>query len=132
MVAKVAQAMKLDLVEKNKKSISDHLNKNMLKKIKDEGDNETKKLWGKMEMVEKVEGFPAFEEKLFELLAAGGDIFVMFSGSKTAAGESWCPDCVAAKPVVTKSLANAVTRIRFLYVVVGDRATWKDSQCNFR
>ena len=86
----------------------------------------------KMANVVKVEGFPAFEAKLSELLAAGGDIFVMFSGSKTAAGESWCPDCVTAEPVVTACLASAESGSHFLYVGVGDRATWKDPQCIFR
>ena len=85
-----------------------------------------------MANVVKVEGFPAFEAKLSELLAAGGDIFVMFSGSKTAAGESWCPDCVTAEPVVTACLASAESGSYFLYVGVGDRATWKDPQCIFR
>ena len=31
---------------------------------------------------------------------AGGDVFVLFSGSKDESGASWCPDCVTADPVV--------------------------------
>ena len=50
----------------------------------------------------KVEGFDAFKAKLSELTAAGGgDVFVMFSGSKDASGVSWCPDCVSAEPIVS-------------------------------
>ena len=54
-----------------------------------------------MARVSKVEGYDAFKAKISELASAGGDIFVMFSGSKDASGVSWCPDCVTAEPVVT-------------------------------
>ena len=56
-----------------------------------------------MAKVTKVEGFDAFKAKVSELSSAGGDLFVMFSGSKDARGVSWCPDCVSAEPVVTVS-----------------------------
>ena len=56
-----------------------------------------------MVKVTKVEGFDAFKAKVSELSSAGGDLFVMFSGSKDAGGVSWCPDCVSAEPVVTVS-----------------------------
>ena len=48
----------------------------------------------------KVEGFEAFKSKVEELAKTGGDVFVMFSGSKDSNGVSWCPDCVTAEPVV--------------------------------
>ena len=51
----------------------------------------------------KVEGFDAFKAKVEELAGSGADVFVMFSGSKNAAGVSWCPDCVGAEPVVNVS-----------------------------
>ena len=55
-----------------------------------------------MAKVSKVEGFEAYKAKLSELTAGGGgDIFVMFSGSKDSNGVSWCPDCVSAEPVVS-------------------------------
>ena len=54
-----------------------------------------------MARVTKVEGYDAFKAKISELASAGGDVFVMFSGSKDARGVSWCPDCVTAEPVVT-------------------------------
>ena len=50
--------------------------------------------------VVKVEGFEAFQAKVEELAKTGGDVFVMFSGSKDSNGVSWCPDCVTAEPVV--------------------------------
>lgn len=39
-----------------------------------------------MVKITKVEGFEAFESKVAELAASGGDVFVMFSGSKNADG----------------------------------------------
>ena len=54
-----------------------------------------------MAQFSKVEGFDAFKAKLSELTADGGDVFVMFSGSKDASGVSWCPDCVTAEPIVS-------------------------------
>jgi len=85
-------------------------------------------------MVQKfaVEGFPAFKAKAEEL-AQKGDLYVMFSGSKNEAGESWCPDCVTAYPVVQSCLeAMDDEEAQFLYVGVGDRDFWKDKNCIFR
>ena len=39
-----------------------------------------------MVKISKVEGFEAFESKVAELAGSGGDVFVMFSGSKNADG----------------------------------------------
>ena len=74
----------------------------------------------------KVEGFEAFKAKLSELTAGGGDVFVMFSGSKDASGVSWCPDCVTAEPIVSVGhspplLPLALHFIMFLF----DRSAWK-------
>ena len=71
----------------------------------------------------KVEGFEAFQAKVAELAKTGGDVFVMFSGSKVwksddpptttkesffksqdSNGASWCPDCVVAEPVVNQCM----------------------------
>lgn len=46
----------------------------------------------------KVEGIEAFNKTIAELEKEGGDVFVLFSGSKDpSTGTSWCPDCVAGK-----------------------------------
>ena len=34
------------------------------------------------------------------------NFFVLFTGSKGAAGKSWCPDCVAAEPVIDQALSS--------------------------
>ena len=65
-------------------------------------------------------------------------------------GESWCPDCVVAEPVVNQCMQKvkwimqimlaqmytvqlqAPEDSHYLYVGVGDRATWKDPNCIFR
>jgi len=80
----------------------------------------------------KVEGFEAFQAKVAELAKTGGDVFVMFSGSKDSNGDSWCPDCVVAEPVVNQCMQKAPEDSHYLYVGVGDRATWKDPNCIFR
>merc|ERR1711890_111880 len=86
----------------------------------------------RMATVVKVEGFQAFQTKVSELSSSGGAVFVLFSGSKDSDGESWCPDCVVAEPVVMKCMEDAPEGSHLLYVGVGDRATWKDPQCVFR
>jgi len=84
-------------------------------------------------MVQKfaVEGFEAFKAKSEEL-AKKGDLFVLFSGSKNEAGESWCPDCVVAYPVVMDCVEKVDDDASFLYVGVGGRDFWKDPNCVFR
>ena len=60
------------------------------------------------------------------------DIYVLFTGNKTAdTGKSWCPDCVAAEPVIEKALKDLDDAV-FVYCHVGDRPTWKDPQNVFR
>nr|ALS04419.1 thioredoxin domain-containing protein 17-like protein [Acartia pacifica] len=84
-------------------------------------------------MVKKfsVEGFDNFKAKAEEL-AKEGPLYVLFSGSKNEKGESWCPDCVVAYPIVQKCLEEVDDDSSFLYVEVGDRAFWKDPNCIFR
>ncbi|XP_060529235.1 thioredoxin domain-containing protein 17-like [Cylas formicarius] len=59
-------------------------------------------------------------------------VFVYFTGSKLPSGESWCPDCVKAWPVVEKELEKFPENCHFIVVEVGDRPTWKDPNCPFR
>lgn len=80
----------------------------------------------------KVEGFEAFQAEVAELSKTGGDVFVMFSGSKDSNGVSWCPDCVTAEPVVSACLSSAQEDSHYLYVGVGGRDFWKDPNCVFR
>ncbi|XP_023321472.1 thioredoxin domain-containing protein 17 [Eurytemora carolleeae] len=85
-------------------------------------------------MVQKfqVEGYEAFKAKVEELAKGDKDVFVLFSGSKDSNGESWCPDCVVAYPVIQDCLKTVSDEASFLYVEVGDRTFWKDPKCIFR
>lgn len=59
-------------------------------------------------------------------------VFAYFSGSKNEAGESWCPDCVKAEPVVRKQMKNLPEGSVFIYCQVGERPYWKDPSNEFR
>ncbi|XP_057365345.1 thioredoxin domain-containing protein 17-like [Daphnia carinata] len=82
----------------------------------------------------KAEGFEQFQTVISEVenKNPNGDIFILFSGSKDTTGQSWCPDCVEAEPVIEKALESAPEDAIFIYVGVGDRSFWKDPNCVFR
>ncbi|XP_074658113.1 thioredoxin domain-containing protein 17-like [Tubulanus polymorphus] len=75
---------------------------------------------------------------LDELMKAVDDnkeklLFVLFTGAADpASGESWCPDCVKADPVIERNLAHLPEDSVFVKCIVGDRPTWKDPQNEFR
>ncbi|CAH1800379.1 unnamed protein product [Owenia fusiformis] len=82
-----------------------------------------------------VEGYDAFKEtvpKIEEFDKSGKPVFVLFCGSPDKEGHNWCPDCVAAAPVVEKGLEGAPEDAVFVHVGVGERNTWKDPNCSFR
>ena len=103
-----------------------------------------------------VEGFAAFQKAIADLGADyKGNIIIQFSGSKNEkgnlalkdcelvskqlyliylTGESWCPDCVTADPVIQAAVSARADRSEdvFIYVGVGDRTFWKDPNCVFR
>eukprot|EP00794_Sanderia_malayensis_P014037 gene14037-15496_t len=61
------------------------------------------------------------------------NIYILCSGEKNEFGQSWCPDCVRAEPVIEECLkkvedSNAV----FILCNVGGRAVWKDPNNEFR
>nr|CAH0104461.1 unnamed protein product [Daphnia galeata] len=81
----------------------------------------------------KAEGFQEFQAILNDIASKKSeDIFILFSGSKDTTGQSWCPDCVEAEPVIEKALESAPEDAVFVYVGVGDKSFWKDSNCVFR
>ncbi|XP_070572597.1 thioredoxin domain-containing protein 17-like [Ptychodera flava] len=84
-------------------------------------------------MVKKVnvEGLDAFRAKIKEYEKTDY-LYAYFSGSKGEDGKSWCPDCVAAEPVVEKHLASAPEDAVFIYCSVGERNFWKDQNNGFR
>ncbi|XP_033747754.1 thioredoxin domain-containing protein 17-like [Pecten maximus] len=77
-----------------------------------------------------VEGIAQFETKAKE--HKGKTIIALFSGSVDAEGKNWCPDCVAADPVVSRNLSNAPEDAVFIHCGVGGRDYWKDKNNVFR
>merc|ERR1712168_225533 len=78
----------------------------------------------------KVEGYDAFVAEVEKHKTK--TVYALFSGSKSAEGKSWCPDCVTAEPVVYGGLSDAPEEAVFIYCGVGERAFWKDQQNIFR
>eukprot|EP00116_Pleurobrachia_bachei_P015640 sb/3475902/ len=58
-------------------------------------------------------------------------IFALFTGSLTASGKSWCPDCVRADPVIEEA-AKSLPVGTCLITTFIDRPTWKDPNNEFR
>ncbi|KAK6053416.1 hypothetical protein COOONC_09079 [Cooperia oncophora] len=75
-----------------------------------------------------------YEEVKDALSSADGRVFILFTGSKVD-GKSWCPDCVAAEPVI-ESVVNSEDAkslgATFITCFVGAREYWKDPNCPFR
>jgi hypothetical protein len=64
---------------------------------------------------------------------------VLFTGSKDAAGVSWCPDCNVADPIIKKCLDNYeaeepgdASKTLFVTALVGERSIWKDQNNAWR
>ncbi|TNN01686.1 thioredoxin domain-containing protein 17 [Takifugu rubripes] len=62
----------------------------------------------------------------------GKNIFAYFSGDKDDHGNSWCPDCVKAEPVVRGELKHLPEGSVFIYCQVGGRTYWKDQNNDFK
>uniref|UniRef100_A0A1B0CD68 Thioredoxin domain-containing protein 17 n=1 Tax=Lutzomyia longipalpis TaxID=7200 RepID=A0A1B0CD68_LUTLO len=84
---------------------------------------------GKMVVEHHVKGYEEFTKLVDELETSGKTIHILFSGGKQENGESWCPYCVKAEPVVMSALEKAPEETHFIHVDVGERAYWKDLNC---
>lgn len=82
----------------------------------------------------EAEGLVNLRETLKE--NEGKKIFIMFIGSIVEegehVGESWCPDCRDAEPVVEAALQQASPDMTFILALVGDKPVWKDPNNEFR
>ncbi|XP_045785392.1 thioredoxin domain-containing protein 17-like [Maniola jurtina] len=79
-----------------------------------------------------LKGFDDFTKYTETIAPNGPTVLFYFSGSKLPNGDSWCPDCVVAEPVVKAFLSEVKKDVTFVYVDVGDREYWKDRACPFR
>eukprot|EP00897_Mesotaenium_endlicherianum_P010489 jgi/Mesen1/9469/ME000063S08924 len=71
--------------------------------------------------------------KAMATLDGKSDVFVLFLGNNLAeTGESWCPDCRAADPVISKVFGTSPRNMTLVRVYVGDKPTWKDPLNPFR
>ncbi|XP_030024220.2 thioredoxin domain-containing protein 17 [Manduca sexta] len=79
-----------------------------------------------------LKGFEEFCKYVDSIDPKGPPALIYFSGSKLPDGNSWCPDCVEAEPIVKAFIGELQKDIIFVYVDVGDRDYWKDKACPFR
>uniref|UniRef100_A0A8R1EPH7 Thioredoxin domain-containing protein 17 n=1 Tax=Caenorhabditis japonica TaxID=281687 RepID=A0A8R1EPH7_CAEJA len=81
------------------------------------------------------QGYDAFQEVL-ATIGSGKRIVALFTGSKNlSTGQSWCPDCVVAEPVVEEVIQTpevAALDVHFVTVFVGNREVWRDPAVGFR
>ncbi|XP_064071613.1 thioredoxin domain-containing protein 17-like [Vanessa tameamea] len=80
----------------------------------------------------EIKGFDEFVKYTETIDDNGPPVLFYFSGSKLPDGNSWCPDCVVAEPMVKAFVSELNKNIIFVYVSVGDREYWKDRACPFR
>jgi hypothetical protein len=67
------------------------------------------------------------ETSLTALGAGGGSAMYLFFGSEDpATGESWCPDCVIADPVLRRACATLRPDLVLYECPVGPRSGWKN------
>ncbi|XP_062057170.1 thioredoxin domain-containing protein 17-like [Lepus europaeus] len=75
-------------------------------------------------------GFEEFNQAVG--LHEGKRIFALFVGSKDAEGNSWCPLCMQAEPIIREGLKRASQECVFIYCQVGDKPYWRDPNNDFR
>ncbi|XP_034194403.1 thioredoxin domain-containing protein 17 [Osmia lignaria lignaria] len=78
-----------------------------------------------------VKGYENFLE-FMKKFQADQSVYVLYTGTKLPNGDSWCPDCVEAKPFIERGFKKAPENVHLVEVEVGDRAYWKNLNCPFR
>ncbi|CAG9797043.1 unnamed protein product [Chironomus riparius] len=79
-----------------------------------------------------VKNFDEFEKLVVELEKDKVPINVFFTGDKNELGESWCPYCVRAKPVVEKVVETTAPEDSHFIMCEIDRPFWKNLENPFR
>ena len=66
------------------------------------------------------------QASLDRVLAAQGDaLFLFFGAEDPVTGQSWCPDCVTADPVLRATIAANAPGLPVYECPVGARSAWK-------
>jgi hypothetical protein len=69
----------------------------------------------------------ALTARLAEVKRAQGEALLLFFGSEDPqTGESWCPDCVTADPVLRAAIAAGRPDLTLFESPVGLRSAWKN------
>ena len=64
---------------------------------------------------------------LADLTTRKGDALLLFFGAEDpVTGESWCPDCVTADPVLRRTIAQQRPDLTVYECPVGQRSDWKN------
>ena len=67
------------------------------------------------------------DQPLADLIAKQGEALLLFFGAEDpATGESWCPDCVTADPVLRRTIAKTRPDLTVYECPVGQRSDWKN------
>ncbi|XP_029053234.1 thioredoxin domain-containing protein 17-like [Osmia bicornis bicornis] len=78
-----------------------------------------------------VKGYENFFE-FMKKFQADQSVYVIYTGTKLPNGDSWCSDCVEAKPFIERGFKKAPENVHLVEVEVGDRPYWKNLNCPFR
>ncbi|KAJ3333554.1 hypothetical protein HDU76_006861 [Blyttiomyces sp. JEL0837] len=63
---------------------------------------------------------------------AKGRVFLYLrANNDPATGQSWCPDCRNADPLIQKTIGT-IAEATLVYVAVGDKPTWKNADNFYR
>lgn len=82
----------------------------------------------------EVHGYEEFKKLISELeaLEKKSAIHILFIGDKEDSGDSWCPYCKIAEPVIDDSLDAASESSHFIVASIGNKKKWRDIDCPFR
>ncbi|KAI8823478.1 uncharacterized protein EV422DRAFT_565422 [Fimicolochytrium jonesii] len=82
---------------------------------------------------QRIQSSEAFDATVKETVAnAPGRVFILLFGTEDEkTGESWCPDCVIADPLVRKHVRQ-VADSTLLEVPVGARSAWRSPDNFYR
>ena len=52
-------------------------------------------------------------------------VFLFFGSAEPTTGESWCPDCVTADPILRAAISRLRPELTIFECPVGERSAWK-------